>query len=264
MEISSFQLESTIHFKPHVAVWTNFSQNHLDRHKDLEEYFQAKVKIFANQDDNDFAVLNFQDTEHQKLVKQLKATVLFFNEIASSPRKDTMLIGVDNPNYLAAMQAARALGISEDICLKTFAKFKGVEHRLEFVRDLNGVDFINDSKSTTVEAGRWALERAGKPAVMICGGSDKKSNYSPLKSLVAKKIKHMIAIGEIREIMRSTFEDVVAVDTCASLEEAVKAARGIAKSGECVLFSPMTASFDMFKDYEDRGRVFKEIVNSLK
>ena len=106
--------------------------------------------------------------------------------------------------------------------LKIFSEFKGVEHRLEFVRDLGGVDFINDSKSTTVEAGRWALERTQKPMVMICGGLDKHLDYSPLKSLVAQKVKHMIAIGQAREIMRSTFGDVVAVDTFTSLEEAVK------------------------------------------
>lgn len=256
LEISSFQLESIIHFKPQVAVWTNFSQNHLDRHKDLEEYFQAKRKIFANQDNKDFAVLNFLEPQHRKLAEQLKAKVLFFN----TPDKPA---GVDNPNYLGAMQAARALGISEDICLKVFSEFKGVEHRLEFVRDLGGVDFINDSKSTTVEAGRWALQRSLKPMVMICGGLDKHLDYSPLKSLVAQKVKHMIAIGQAREIMKSTFGDVVAVDTFSSLDEAVKAASKIAKSGECVLLSPMCASFDMFKDYEHRGRCFKEIVRNL-
>jgi len=255
LEISSFQLESTIHFKPHVAVWTNFSQNHLDRHKDLEEYFQAKCKIFVNQDAKDFAVLNFLDAEHQKLAKHLKAKVLFFNDAAGK---------VDNPNYLAAMQTARALGIGIDVCLKVFEEFKGVEHRLEFVRDIGGVVFINDSKSTTVEAGRWALERAAKPVIMICGGSDKKLDYHPLKSLVAQKVKHMIAIGEIRDLIKSTFADVVTVDTVNSFEEAIKTARHIAKPGEHVLLSPMTASFDMFDDYEHRGRVFKEIVQGLK
>jgi len=257
LEISSFQLESTIYFKPHVALWTNFSQNHLNWHKDLEEYFKAKCKIFANQDAQDFSVLNFLDPEHRKLAEHLKAKVLFFN----TPDKPA---GVDNPNYLAAIQAARALGINEEICLKVFSEFKGVEHRLEFVRYLDGVDFINDSKSTTVEAGRWALERANKPVIMICGGSDKKQVYLPLKGLVAQKVKHIIAIGQIREIMRSTFADVVPVETFTSFEEAIKAARKIAQPGECVLLSPMTASFDMFKDYEDRGRCFKEIVNNLK
>ena len=257
LEISSFQLESTIHFKPHVAVWTNFSQNHLDRHKDLDEYFQAKFKIFANQDSQDFAVLNFLDFEHQKISGALKAKVLFFN----TPDEPE---GVDNPNYLAAVQAARAMGIGEEVCLKVFSEFKGVEHRLEFVREIAGVEFINDSKSTTVEAGRWALERSLKPLVMICGGLDKHLDYSPLKPLVAKKVKHMIAIGQAREIMRSTFGDVVKVDTFTSLEDAVKSARELAQSGDRVLLSPMCASFDMFKDYEDRGRFFKEIVNNLK
>ena len=269
LEVSSFQLESTIHFKPQVAVWTNFSQNHLDRHKDLEEYFQAKCRIFMNQDENDFAVLNSLDIQHRKMAGQLKAKVLFFNLASvghphlSSPLKGEGYL-VDNPNYLAAMQTAHALGISEDICLKVFSEFTGVEHRLEFVRDLRGVNFINDSKSTTVEAGRWALERAVKPMVMICGGLDKHLDYSPLKSLVAQKVKHMLAIGQAREIMRTTFEDVVEVDTFSSLEEAVKAASKIVQSGESVLLSPMCASFDMFKDYEHRGRAFKEIVNSLK
>jgi len=258
LEISSFQLESTIHFKPHVAVWTNFSQNHLDRHKDLEEYFAAKCRIFANQDKNDFAVLNFNDVLHKRMAPTLKANILFFN----SPGDDVH--GINNPNYLAALRAAHALGISDEVCHQTFAEFKGVEHRLEFVRDLDGVEFINDSKSTTVEAGRWALERAVKPTIMICGGLDKHLDYAPLKDLVAKKVKHMMAIGQAKDIMKFTFSDVVAVDTFASLEEAVKAARQIANTGESVLLSPMCASFDMFKDYEHRGRCFKEIVNSLK
>jgi len=252
LEISSFQLESTIHFKPHVAVWTNFSQNHLDRHKDLKEYFQAKCKIYANQDAGDFAVFNFKDER----IAGIKAQVRLFN----GPDK---LSGVDNPNYLAALEVARALGIGDEVAFKTFSEFKGVEHRLEFVRNIQGVDFINDSKSTTVEAGRWALERAVKPTVMICGGLDKHLDYAPLKSLVAEKVKHMIAIGQARDIMNNTFSDVVAVDTFTSFEEAVKAAAAIAHTGDCVLLSPMCASFDMFKDYEHRGQVFKEIVNSL-
>lgn len=266
LEISSFQLESTRFFKPHVAVWTNFSQNHLDRHKNLEEYYQAKCLIFANQDAQDYAVLNFLDPEHGKLAKILRAKVLFFN-LKSHPLPSFLFKGeehtVDNPNYMAAMKAAEALGISKEICLKVFSGFKGVEHRLEFVRESGGVDFVNDSKSTTVEAGRWALEQSRKPLVMICGGLDKHLDYSPLKPLVAKKVKRMIAIGQAREIMKSTFQDVVAVDTADSLEQAVVLARSLASLGDCVLLSPMCASFDMFKDYEHRGRCFKEIVNKL-
>ena len=251
LEISSFQLESIVHFKPHVALWLNFSQNHLDQHKDLREYFEAKKKIFSNQDNNDFAILNFSQKEFHDLAKELKAKVLFFPS------------DVANPNYLAAMTVAQALGVSQDISQKVFAEFKALEHRLEFVRTLHGIDFINDSKSTTTEAGRWALERAQKPLIMICGGSDKHMDYTSLKSLVAQKVKHMVAIGQIREQIKKTFEDVVAIETTDSLVAAVEAARRKASRGDCVILSPMTASFDMFKDYEHRGKAFKEIVGQL-
>ncbi len=256
LEVSSFQLESTTHFNPHVSVWTNFSQNHLDQHKDLDEYFQAKCALLANQDERDIAVLNYVQAEHRELAHGLKPKVIWFN--SPDDHKD-----IDNPNYLAAMKAAMALGVSEQICRNVFKNFKGVEHRLEFVRSLDGVDYINDSKSTTAESGRWALERAHKPMIMICGGSDKKIDYTPLQALVAKKVKHIIAIGDIRDIIKDTFGPVVAVDTYTSFDEALKAARRLAKPGDMVVLCPMTASFDMFKDYEHRGQYFKEIVNAL-
>ena len=256
LEVSSFQLESTIHFKPHVAVWLNFSQNHLDRHKDLAEYFEAKKKIFTNQDQNDFAVLNFTQKEFHDIARGLKSKVLFFNgEDAPSD--------ITNPNYRSAMTTAKALGISEDISRQVFAEFKGVEHRLELVRTLQGVDYVNDSKSTTDKAGQWALECAHKPLIMICGGSDKKIDYTDLKPMVAKKVKHMIAIGQIREQIKETFAEVVPVEIVDSLASAVEVARQKAAPGDCVLLSPMTASFGMFKDYEHRGKVFKEIVEKL-
>jgi UDP-N-acetylmuramoylalanine--D-glutamate ligase len=256
LEISSFQLESTISFKPHVAVWLNFSQNHLDRHKDLQEYFDAKRMIFKNQDGNDFAVLNFAQKEFHSVAQELKAKVLYFND-AHTPTD------IHNPNYLAAMAATKAFGISEDICRQVFSEFKGVEHRLELVRTLRGVDYINDSKSTTDKAGQWALERMVKPVVMICGGSDKHIDYQGLKPLVSKKVKRIIALGEIKDQIKNTFSDVVPLETADSLESAIKMAQEKASSGECVLLSPMTASFDMFKDYEHRGKVFKEIVERL-
>ncbi|MBI4310114.1 MAG: UDP-N-acetylmuramoyl-L-alanine--D-glutamate ligase [Candidatus Omnitrophica bacterium] len=255
LEISSFQLESTVRFKPHAALWLNFSQNHLDRHKDAREYFDAKKKIFVNQDSNDWAVLNAQQDEFKFLAKKLKAQVIFFNDKGG---------GAGNPNFLAAMAAAKTLGISEDVCRTVFAEFKGVEHRQEFVRALDGVDYINDSKSTTPEAGRWALTHLEKPMVMICGGSDKHLDFSPLKSLVKARVKKMIVIGQTREALRATFMDVVPVEVCGNLPEAVEMARRCAQAGDCVALSPMCASYDMFSDYEHRGRVFKEIVRGLK
>jgi len=255
LEISSFQLESTVHFKPHVALWLNFSQNHLDRHKDLQEYFQAKEKIFANQSKDDFAVLDFNQKEFHDLVPKLKSRILFFN--------DSHPLGITNPNYLAAMTAAGALGVSQEISLKVFQEFKGVEHRLEFIRTLQGVDYINDSKSTTAQAGRWALERASKPLIMICGGSDKHIDYTSLRPLVAQKVKHMVVIGQIKEQIKNTFEDVISLETSDSLQGALEAAQKKAVAGDCVMLCPMTASFDMFNDYEHRGKVFKEIVHRL-
>ncbi len=254
LEASSFQLESTVRFKPHIGVWLNFSQNHLDRHKDPQEYFDAKAKLFANQDENDVAILGDQP-ELREMAEHLKSHVVFFND--SAPKD------IDNPNYLAALAAARALGIADEVSRKVFSEFKGVEHRQERVRVLDGVEYINDSKSTTPEAGRWALTYLKKPMVMICGGSDKHLDFSLLKDLVKAKVKKMVVIGQTREILRATFADVVPVEVCGSLPEAVEAARRVARPGECVVLSPMCASFDMFNDYEHRGRVFKEIVNGL-
>lgn len=256
LEISSFQLESTTAFRPHVALWLNFSQNHLDRHKDLQEYFQAKAKIFANQTPADFALLNAAQEEFKALAKTLKAKVIFFNGPHNA--------GVQNPNHLAAIAAARALGVDEQLAARVCREFKGVEHRQEIVRTLEGIEYINDSKSTTPEAGRWALTHLTKPMVMICGGSDKHLDFSSLKPLVRQRVKKMVVIGQTKEQLLRTFADIVPVEACASFPEAVEAARRSAGPGDCVVLSPMCASFDMFNDYEHRGRVFKEIVQGLQ
>lgn len=257
LEISSFQLESTTTFKPHVAVWLNFSQNHLDRHADMQEYFDAKKKIFASQGQEDWAVLNAAQPELAALAAHLKPKVIFFN----GPNKPA---GIDNPNQLAVMAAVSAFGVTEDVCRRVFESFKGVEHRQELVRTLDGVDYVNDSKSTTPEAGRWALTHLKKPLVMICGGSDKHLDFTPLKSLVRSRVKIMIAIGQTREALRAAFADVVPVQICDTLPQAVDAARSAAEPGDCVVLSPMCASFDMFNNYEHRGQVFKEIVRRLE
>lgn len=256
LEISSFQLESTRRFRPHVGVLLNFSENHLDRHKDLEEYFQAKWKMFQNQKGSDFAVLNYENTRMRQLSNQLNAQVSFFN----APEKTGLSA---NPNELAVIEAAGVLGVSAEVCKEVFRNFKGVEHRMEWVRTLEGVDYINDSKSTTAEATRWALERLSKPAYLICGGRDKHIDFSVLRPLIQKKVKTIMAIGEAREKVSQTFQDVVDVQKCDSLESAVQSAREQSKPGECVVISPMCASFDMFRNFEHRGQVFKEIVNRL-
>lgn len=262
LEISSFQLESIIDFKPFIAVFLNFSQNHLDRHKDINEYFDMKKRIFMNQDGNDYAVLNINDVKLLELSEDIKSNVSYFN---SKQKIDffNKEYGIVNPNYLAAAEVARILNINIDTCINVFNSFKGVEHRLETVRVINGVDFINDSKATTAESGRWAMERISKPIVMICGGRDKNIDFSVLKNLVKSKVKKMFLIGEARDKLERTFKSVIEIDKVESLDEAVRCAKEYACEGDCVLFSPMCASFDMFKNYEERGRIFKKIVSEL-
>ncbi|MCR4337950.1 MAG: UDP-N-acetylmuramoyl-L-alanine--D-glutamate ligase [Candidatus Omnitrophica bacterium] len=259
LEISSFQLESIVKFKPKIAVWLNFSENHLDRHKDMQEYFDAKKRIFFNQDENDYAVLNIQQEKLRMLAAQLKARVVFFNSVDKIQAWES-----SHPNFLAVGEVAKICGIDRKVCLEVFRNFPGVEHRLEKVATLDGVDFINDSKATTAEAARWALERIEQPIIWICGGRDKHIDFSVLTPLVKAKVKMIAAIGEARPKIKSTFGDVVEVHEFASLEDAVKFSRTCAQQGDCVILSPMCSSFDMFTNFEERGKVFKEIVRKLK
>jgi len=266
LEISSFQLETIVPsdtpgirgFKPHVAVILNVNQNHLDRHEDFQEYFDAKKRIFSNQDARDYAVLNAQDPGLKDLAPRLKAQVRFFNATPLA------LAGVmPNSNFAVTREVANILGINDEVCARVFRDFKGVEHRLELVRQIDGVSFINDSKATTAQAAIWALERLNSPVIMICGGRDKNIDYSVVVPLVREKVKKMIIIGEARAKLRKTFAPVVALEECATLSEAVTRASVIARTGDNVLLSPMCTSFDMFANYEERGRAFKQIVNGL-
>lgn len=275
LEVSSFQLESLLDphsafrqkkrkafyvegFKPLIGVILNFSQNHLDRHKDLKEYFDAKSRLFLNQTQDEFAVLNFNDERLQSLSKMLPSQIRFFD---SSEQRQK--IKIKNPNQLAVIVVAQILNIPVDVCLEVFQDFKGVEHRLELVRVLDGVDYINDSKATTAEASRWALTNIDKPILMICGGRDKHIDFSVLRNIVQKKVKKMYVIGEAREKLKEAFKDVVSLNDCESLEAAVERARRESKAGDCIVLSPMCTSFDMFRDYEHRGKVFKKIVSDL-
>jgi UDP-N-acetylmuramoylalanine--D-glutamate ligase len=270
LEVSSFQMESLLFygtktdhlfkdfkwFRPYIAVVLNVSENHLDRHEDIDEYFSAKTKIFQNQNYMDFAVVNARDPRLNKLIGKLQARVVQFNE------KEKNADGFDT-NQQAVAAVAKIIAIDKSVCKKVFKEFNGVEHRMEKVRTINSVTFINDSKSTTAESGRWALEHLDRPVIMICGGRDKHIDFGVLRDLVKSKVKKMITIGEAKDKLKETFESVVTVDRCDSLENAVKKAKAAAKTGEFVLFSPMCASFDMFENFEHRGKVFKDIVNEL-
>lgn len=269
LEVSSFQLESLMDekrkssnvrfswkgFKPFVAVFLNLSENHLDRHEDLAEYFKAKKKIFLNQDSHDYAVLNGQDQWTRRLSSDINSQIVYFNE--SHER-------FYNLNHSAVLTVGKILNIDERICQKVFRDFKGVEHRLEWIDQIEGIDFVNDSKSTTVEASRWALSQIDQPIMMICGGRDKNIDFTLLSDLIKEKVQKIFVIGEAKDKIRQAFDQVTKVEECDELENAVYKARKEAHKGDCVILSPMCTSFDMFKDFEERGRQFKEIVDKLR
>ncbi|MDO8662055.1 MAG: UDP-N-acetylmuramoyl-L-alanine--D-glutamate ligase [Candidatus Omnitrophota bacterium] len=252
LEISSFQLENINAFKPKISVILNLSRNHLDRYKDIREYLTAKKHIFKNQDLSDYLVLNYDDPVIRSLAKEAKAKVVYF-------RKEAGL----NPNEQAVLAVTSILGIDRDLALQVFKEFKGVEHRLEEVRKVNGVRFINDSKSTTPEATLWALNNLSEPLVLIAGGREKGNDYSLVLELGRKKIKAAIVIGEAKEKIKQALSAAIEVEEALTLDEAVSKAIRLARSGDCVLFSPMCKSFDMFSNFEERGMAFKALVSNL-
>ena len=252
LEISSFQLERINKFCPKIAVMLNFSRNHLDRHADMQEYLDAKKRIFMNQNEDDYLVLNSQDQVLKELAGQAKSKVLFFGQ-------DEAL----NPNQAAVMAVGSILGISKEVCLKVFSEFKGLEHRMEFVAEINRVKFFNDSKATLVESTIWAIKNLKQPVILIAGGKDKGVDYAGILPEAKQKVKEVVLIGEAKNKIRASLENKLSLSEAASLEEAVQKAYEFASPGDCVLLSPMCSSFDMFLNYEERGKVFKQIVLDL-
>ena len=255
LEISSFQLETVKTFKPHVALILNFTSDHLNRYSNMDEYLRAKKRIFMNQDENDYLLLSSSDPVLKEAAREARSKVVFFDD-----KKGRDL----NPNQLAVMAVADILGINKDVAAKVLGDFKGLEHRLEYLEPINGVDFINDSKSTNVEATVWALNYLTRPMILIAGGSDKGLDYSPMKALMRGRVKNLILIGQTREKIARDINGAVPVEEAATLADALRLAYAHASKGDCVILSPMCASFDMFQDYEHRGRVFKEEVEKLR
>ncbi len=258
LEVSSFQLELISTFCPKIAVLTNVSQNHLDRHANLEEYFQIKQRIFMNQSKTDSALINAGDPLSQR-IQRLTPKVFYFNS-EEQRRSESGL----NQNQWAVAQVCRILNVAPDVYRKIFSEFRGVEHRMERLGLLQGVELINDSKSTTAQATRWALENISRPVILICGGRDKNIDFSTIQDIVRQKVKMMIVIGEAKEKIRQCFHHLVPVRECETLEEALGTAYQNSQTGDCVLLSPMCASYDMFKNFEERGSRFKQLVESLK
>lgn len=252
LEVSSFQLEGIQTFKPKVSAILNFTCDHLDRYKNMQEYLAAKKRIFMNQDKSDYLVLNSDDPAAKELAKEAKANIEYF-------RRQPSL----NPNFSATLTVGSILGIDRQTCLEVFNQFKGVEHRLEHVANLNNVDFVNDSKATNVDSTVWALKNIDRPIVLIAGGRDKGSDYAVVLDLMRRKVKDIILIGEAKEKIKDAFNGFLSIQEAGTLDEAVNLAFYKAQPGDCVLLSPMCASFDMFSNYEERGRLFKRAVCNL-
>ena len=277
VEVSSFQLETISTFQPHVAVWLNFTPDHLDRYRDLQEYRDAKLRIFEQQQGSDFAVVNVRDQ-----LSGLKAKTITFNAYPGEadfsvsgqsllfhgePILDmdaTNLSGVHNAeNLMAALGVAYALGIPWEKAAVGLGEYRLLPHRCERVGEVDGVVFINDSKATNLDALAKALESQSRPVILIAGGKDKGFPFDSIAELVKRKVKHAVLIGEMAERIEQSWSPVVGCIRAKNLADAIDAARRNAISGDTVLFSPGTSSFDMFKNYADRGNQFRQRVQEL-
>jgi len=292
-EVSSFQLDDIIDFKPHVAIILNITPDHLDRYNhDMHLYAKAKYRITENQDQNDILIINQDDSIIEQLIKQqpTKARIITFtmnnidnnnndgafmnndemsinyqDQFLGLPIQEVAIKGKHNLyNSMAAGISAMALGIRNSALRESFSSFEGLEHRLEHVATVKGVDYINDSKATNLNSVWYALESMTQPVILILGGKDKGNDYNEIMDVVKDKVKAIVCMGADNTPILNAFNGVVGemYDTH-SAEDAVQTAYSIAQKGDAVLLSPGCASFDLFKNYEERGEKFKEAVKNL-
>jgi UDP-N-acetylmuramoylalanine--D-glutamate ligase len=272
-EVSSYQLESIEKFKPWISLILNIQPDHLERHHSMEEYIRQKARIFMNQTGDDYLIYNLDDPNVADMVKNAKARLIGFSrnqsEIITLSPEAIKIPGRHNlENALAAAQAAYLCGVKKEAVARVLAKFPGVEHRIEFVRILKGVEFYNDSKGTNPDSTLVAIDTfPGKGINLILGGRDKGVALDLLAQKVKEKVKSVILIGEAAGRFESALRDAGfnnIYQAGFSMEEAVKQSFAQAQTGEVVLLSPACASFDMFKNFEERGKVFKQLCSSLK
>ena len=290
LELSSFQLDGIENFRPHIAVLTNITPDHLDRyHHNLDEYIASKFRITKNQTEEDFFIYDAdneliakwlkefpirsrklpfslqKEVENGACIKDDKIQIKIDNNIFTMPTNTLALEGKHNAkNAMAAATVAQLLRIRKETIRESLENFQGVEHRLEKVLKINNVQYINDSKATNVNATYYALESMEAETVWIVGGVDKGNDYSELLSLVNEKVKAIVCLGVDNSRILEAFGNCVdnIVET-RNMEEAVREAYRMSEKGDAVLLSPACASFDLFKNYEDRGRQFKDAVRNL-
>jgi len=290
LEVSSFQLETTVEFHPKIAVILNITPDHLDRHGSFENYIRAKERIFAAQTADDFLVLNADnDRAAQSAVRSTARVYLFSVEhmvaqgawldcgevvYRATPDAETEWIlplsgitlkGTHNiENVLAAVVAARLAGVPAEVIRHAVESFQAVEHRLEFVATRDGVQYYNDSKATNVDATAKAVAAFSGGIHLILGGKDKGSDYTELSNLLRERVTAVYTIGAAAAKIESHLRGVVSLHSCLTLDKAINAAADAARPGDVVLLAPACASFDQFENYEQRGRVFKQLVKELR
>ncbi|MDP8216400.1 MAG: UDP-N-acetylmuramoyl-L-alanine--D-glutamate ligase [Candidatus Kaelpia imicola] len=256
LELSSFQLEYTVNFHPYIAVLLNISQDHLDRHKSMDDYSGAKFKIFSNQSPGDIAIVDLS----QRMIKEREDSILAKLVDISVFKSPEM-----SQNQKAVYLIAKALGLEDRRLLSEIKKLKNLNHREESLGYIAGVSFINDSKATNPDATKWALSNIDSDVVLIAGGRDKDIDFRIIKDEISSKVKALILIGETKEKIANTIGVFVEVVKFAdNLKDAVNISLEEASSGDTVLLSPMCSSFDMFKSYIERGNLFKRIVRDLQ
>ena len=277
VEVSSFQLETTQTFHPSISLWLNFAPDHLDRYRSVADYRAAKLRIFENQTEQDVAVVNaaealpkirprritFSAYSNQADFRLSNGAIVYQNQ-AVLRLSDTKLRGLHNiENVMATLAAGVARGLLFEQMVPPLRNYEPRPHRCEFVREVDGVDYVNDSKATNLDAVEKALRSQTKPVILIAGGKDKGFTFAPLRSLVKEKARSTILIGEMAESIRRSWSGAVHSEIANSLADAVERAHVVAKPGDVVLFSPGTSSFDMFKSYADRGDQFRTLVQAL-
>lgn len=290
LELSSFQLEDIKHFKTNVAILLNITPDHIDRHKNFENYINAKFNISKNLSENDYFVFYADDkniSKEIKIRKNIKAKKIPFslykkvekgayiseNKITVKTNKNLFTMNLQDlslqgkHNFLNAMAAAipaKLFEIRNEHIRKCLSNFENIEHRLEKYINVHGIDFINDSKATNIDACWWALESMYKPVIWIAGGRDKGNDYSQIEELVKNKVKAIVCIGESKNKIKNFFQGKVPViEEAETMFEAVHKAYRLAKKGDVVLLSPACSSFDMFNNYQERGWAFKKAVLTL-
>lgn len=284
-EVSSFQLESIKAFCPHVGCFLNFSPDHLERHYNEENYLFLKKRLFSNMTESEYAVLNYDDQTIREFASELKSKIVwvslkekvkgayryngdvFFDDEYVLSEKDVNVFGDHNVfNMLFAISVCKILGYSNDVILRGLKKFKCMKHRLEMIKEIDGVKYFNDSKATNTASTITAIENMKNPTVLILGGSEKGENYDLLfKKVKESFVKHVVITGASRFNMldSASKQGISELTMTENFNVAVKISKAFAEKGDNVLLSPACASFDLFKSYEERGDVFRKIVESF-